>query len=179
MVEAGFHEHGVDDRQARRRERRARDLRLAVVPAEAVVGQQPDDCERRQERDEPDRERRCPFPPELRDVDLRAGQERQHDARKGADEAQPARHVEAERVAEHESGKELDQRDREARLHRDHRREENCSREYCSYSDVAHADLYLLRSVVEAIGSGRAVDRGPHPVRQPTDSSRPPTSSGK
>src|SRR5262249_41810470 len=41
LVEPGLDEHRVDHRQARRRERDARDLGLTVIPAEPVIGERP------------------------------------------------------------------------------------------------------------------------------------------
>jgi len=152
LVEARFDEDGVDHGQARRREGGAGDLRLAVVPAERVVREQAAHRERCEEGDDADRERRAPFAPELRDVDLGSRQERQHDAGERADEAEPARHRETERVTDDETCDQLDQGDREAGLHRDHRREQDGARQDCRYSDVAHPRT-STSSVAEAIGS--------------------------
>jgi hypothetical protein len=73
---------------------------LTPRPVERVEAEQAYHGERLNEADEPDRDGGAPLPPELRDVDLRAGEERQHDARERAEEGKPARHVEAERVAD-------------------------------------------------------------------------------
>jgi hypothetical protein len=87
-----------------RRQRDPGDLGLAMVPAERVVDEQPDDHERRGERDRPDRERCSPFPPELRHVHLRAGEEGQEDSGEGADEGEPARNIDVQGVAGDDTG---------------------------------------------------------------------------
>ena len=117
-VQAGLDQHRVDDGQARRRERKAADLCLTARPVEGVEAEQADDGERREEADQPDRERRPPLAPELRHVHLGAGEEGQHDPGERADEGQPARHVEMEGVPDHDAEKQLDQGDRDPDLDR-------------------------------------------------------------
>jgi hypothetical protein len=116
-----------------------------MVPAQRVVREQPDDDERRDERHEPDRHGRPPLAPELRHVDLRPGLEREHDPRERTEEREPGRDGEVEHVADDHAREELDQRDRQADLDADHRRDEDRRRQKCCYRDVAHCP-YLLES---------------------------------
>jgi hypothetical protein len=109
----------------------AGDLRLPLVPAEPVVGEQPDDDERCSEGDDPDGERSAPLPPQLWNVDFGACEEGEQHAGERADERKPARHVEVQRVADDETREELDQRDREPQLDRHNRREQDrCGEDY-------------------------------------------------
>jgi hypothetical protein len=80
-----------------------------------------------------------PLPPELGNIHLGAGQKREDDARERADEVQPGGDAEREDVADEHAGEELDERDREAGLDGDRRREEDRRPENCCYGDVAHA----------------------------------------
>ena len=66
------------------------------------------------------------------------GQEREQDPRERADEREPARHGEVERVADDHPEEQLDQRDRDADLDRDGRGQQDGDGEKCCYRDVAH-----------------------------------------
>jgi len=109
---------------------------------EGEVGEQPDHDERRTEGDEPDRAGGLPLAAQLRDVDLRSGEEREQDSGERAEEAQPARNVDVQRIADDHAGEELDQRDRDPDLDRHHRRDQDRRGEHCGNCYVAH--LYLL-----------------------------------
>jgi len=130
-VQPGLDEHGVDDGEARRRQRKPANLGLTPRPVERVVRDKGDDAERGKERYEPDRNRRLPFAHELRDVHLRPRLKGQDDPCERADEAQPARDDDVRRVADDDAGEQLDQRDGEPDLDRDGRGEEDRSGQDC------------------------------------------------
>jgi hypothetical protein len=116
-------------------------------PAQRPVRERHRGQEGRHEGDGAEQERCFPLAPELGDVDLRAGQEREHDAGEGADEGEPVRDPGVEGVPDNDAEGELDQGDGDADFHRDRRggqdrrRENDCNREF--------AHLYLLRETLQ------------------------------
>src|SRR5581483_5209956 len=133
LVEPSLDKDGVNDSEARGREGDPGDLGLSVIPAKAVIGEETDHDKRRRERDKPDRERHPPLPAELRHVDLCTGEEREDDTGEGAEKREPSWDGQREGVADDEAARQLDQADREADLDRDHRGDEDGSREKCRY----------------------------------------------
>jgi hypothetical protein len=73
----------------------------------------------------------------MRHVDLGSRLEDQQDPRERAEEGEPGRYVEVQRVADGKTAEELDQRDRQADLDAERRSEEDRSCEYRCYRDVA------------------------------------------
>jgi hypothetical protein len=61
----------------------------------------------------------------LRHVHLRAGEERQDDARKGADEREPVGDRDREDIPDGDARRQLDEGDGQAQLDRDRARQEN------------------------------------------------------
>ncbi len=113
------------------------------VPAERVEGEEAGDDERARERHSSEDQARLPFALELRDVDLRPREEGEHDAGERADEREPVRDREVERVPDDDAERELDQRDGQADLDRDRAGDENGRREDCRYRYVAQLHSLL------------------------------------
>jgi hypothetical protein len=146
LVEAGLDQHGVDDGEARRRERDPGDLGGISGPAQHPIGERHHDQEGRREGDASEQKRRLPLALELRHVDLGAGEEREHDPGEGADEGEPIRNPGVEGVADDDAERELDQRDRDPELDRDRRRGQDRRRQKHCNCEFAH--LYLLRKTL-------------------------------
>ena len=85
--------------------------------------------------------RGLPFASELRHVDLGSGLKGEQDPGERAEEGEPARDAEIERVPDDDAREELDQRDRQADLDADHRREKDGDDKECRYRNVARCPL--------------------------------------
>ena len=72
---------------------------------------------------------------------LHAGQEGQHDRSEAGEKHQPiGARVQSERIADHHRERELDERNRQADLNRDHARQHHSHSKHCSQLDGLHDD---------------------------------------
>jgi len=125
LREPGLHKYRVHDGQRRGRHRDPRDLGLTQVPACHEVREQPGADEREHEREPADEHGLLELPPQERRVDLRAGQEREHDAGERCEEVDPRRRGHTEGVPGDDPERDLDDRDRETDLDAHHRGDED------------------------------------------------------
>ncbi len=104
LVEAVFEHHRVDHRDRRGRERDAGKPARHQGPAEDPIGRRGAAQEGREKPDQPQRRRFLPIAPEYDGVELRAGQEREHDGAGAGQELDPgfvaSEHVGAEEGSE-------------------------------------------------------------------------------
>ena len=144
-VQPGFHHHRVDHRHRRGAQRDPADLGGVQVPAQHQPAERERAEERQRERDRADGQARLPVPAQRHRVDLRPGQERQH---QGTRAGQERDHVglgdvllDAGDVAGQRADHDLHQCRRHRDLDADHRREQGHA-----YPDRGHVVRVHRRS---------------------------------
>jgi len=120
-----FDQHGVDDRERRRRQGDAGDLCRRRRPAEHPGAEEPGAHKRGREGEAPDQQALLELLLHHARIDLRAREEGQEDAAERREEVHPGRAREAEKVPGDDAQAYLDERDRHAELDRGHARQEH------------------------------------------------------
>ena len=98
-IEPGLDQHRVDHGERGGGQGDAGDGAGPAGPAQEPIGGGHGGQEGPDERDQPDAERRPPFPPQLVEVHLGPGQEGEHDRGEGRDEVEPRLALQPEEVA--------------------------------------------------------------------------------
>ncbi len=156
--ESSLDEDRVDDRERRGRECRPGDERRPPAPVEGDVRHDGRDHERTDEGHDTDADRRGQATAHVRRVDLHPGEKGEDDRGEAGDERQPVLRLDLEGVAGDDAERQLDERDRDADLDRDHAREKREAYEDCGELNGVQPDLRSDGCSVEAISPEGRLD---------------------